>query len=70
MTTILKTVVPASIGPVERKLGYVYVHDIELDGDEDLAVGQRVEVVDEGGQMFAATIVGYTDRTWKLAIRP
>lgn len=54
MTTILKTVVPASIGPVERKLGYVYAHDIELDGDEDVAVGQRVEIVDEGGHMLAA----------------
>jgi hypothetical protein len=48
MVTLLKTVVRAQVGPLQRQTGRVYVHDIELDGDENLTLGQRVEILDEG----------------------
>ena len=53
--TITKIVVPATVGPAAVAGSRTYVHDIELDGDENLAVGQRVEVRDEPGRFFAAT---------------
>lgn len=53
MTTITKTVVSIDIGPLERKHGYVYVPDVHLDGDEDLEVGQRVEIFDGGGRYWS-----------------
>jgi hypothetical protein len=31
MVTLLKTVVRAQVGPLQRQTGRVYVHDIELD---------------------------------------
>jgi hypothetical protein len=44
------------VPPNARPCGYVYVHDVELDGDEMLTVGSRVEFRDEGGQYLAATV--------------
>ena len=44
--TVIKTVVPAVVGPTELEAGRTYVHDLELDGDENLAVGDRVEIRD------------------------
>jgi hypothetical protein len=68
--TITKIVVPATVGPAELAAGRTYVHDIELDGDENLAVGQRVEVRDEAGRFFAATITGRDGARWQLTLRP
>jgi hypothetical protein len=33
--------IAAEVGPLQRLTGRVYVHDVELDGDEDLGVGDR-----------------------------
>ncbi len=56
MVTLLKTVVRAQVGSLQRQTGRVYVHDIELDGDENLTLGQRVEILDEGDSYTAARI--------------
>ncbi|GEM_PF-5609442 len=68
--TIMKTVVPASVGPLELKVGYAFVGDVELDGDEDLEIGKRVEVCDEAGRYFAAVVTEYTDHVWRLKLTP
>ena len=54
--TVLKVVITTEVRPNARPSGYVYIHDVELDGDEMLAVGTRVEIRDEGGQYLAATV--------------
>ena len=50
MVTITKLVVPASVGPAELAAGRAYVHDAELEGDEELTIGMRVEVLDDAGR--------------------
>jgi hypothetical protein len=67
---ITKTVVPAVVGPAELDAGKTYVHDVELDGDENLAIGDRVEIRDEAGRMFAATVTDRIGDRWQLTIQP
>ena len=57
-------------GQAEVQAGRTYVHDAELDGDEELSVGMRVEVVDEAGRYFAATITGHEGQRWQLTLMP
>ena len=47
--TITKPVVAIEVAPHARPDGFVYVHDVQLEGDENLRLGTRVEVQDEGG---------------------
>lgn len=54
--TVTKVVVPVEVPPNARPDGFVHVHDVQLDGDEDLVVGTRVEIQDEGGFYLAATV--------------
>ncbi len=68
MTT--KTLVRATVGPTELALGHAYVHDIELDGDEGLAVGKEVVVLDDAGRHFAATVVKHDGCLWNLQLIP
>lgn len=68
--TITKIVVPASVGPAERAAGRTYVHEFELEGDEELAIGQRVEVRDESGRFFAATVTKRAGPRWQLTLEP
>jgi hypothetical protein len=68
--TITKIVVPATVGPAELAAGHAYVDDMELDGDENLQIGLRVEIRDDAGAMFAATVTGYTDHRWQLTLKP
>jgi len=72
--TVTKVVVSAEVGPLQRSTGTVYVHDVELDGDENLQIGDRVEVRDEGGGLWAATVEAVTSdelgRRYQLAVRP
>ncbi|MGC8510460.1 MAG: hypothetical protein ACP5PB_06275 [Acidimicrobiales bacterium] len=68
MTTVTKVQVPATVGPVELKLGVCYVYDAELDGDENLQIGQRVEILDGAGRQFAAEIVERESRRWRLRL--
>lgn len=70
MTAIQKTIVPTEVGPAELTAGVVYAHDYELDGDEELEVGQRVEIRDGAGRFHAATVVQRVGPRWKLAIQP
>jgi hypothetical protein len=70
MTMLSKLVVPASVGPAELEAGRAYVHDAELEGNEELAVGMRVEVLDDAGRYFAATVTDRTGRRWQLALQP
>src|SRR5262245_57698308 len=47
MVRINKLVVLATVGPAELAAGRARVHDAELESDEDLSVGMRVEVLDD-----------------------
>ena len=70
MATIQKTVVTTEIGPREIAAGVAYVHDIELDDDEQLKDGQRVEIRDGGGTFRAAIVDGRVGPRWRLRIQP
>ncbi len=54
--TVTKLVVTVEVAPSARPDGFVYVHDVQLEGDENLELGTRVEVQDEGGHFLAATV--------------
>ena len=69
-STVSKLLIPAAVGPTELAAGRTYVHDVELDGDEDLAIGMRVEVCDDAGRMFAATVTDRAGSRWQLTIQP
>ena len=62
-------VVPASIGPAELEVGRAYVHDAELEGDEELTIGMRVEVLDDAGRFFAATVTDRVGPRWQLTLQ-
>lgn len=66
--TISKVVVRGEVGPLQLAAGCTYVHDAELEGDENLAIGQRVEVLDDAGRYFAAVVAGRRDRYWRLLL--
>lgn len=72
--TVTKLVVTAEVGPLQRSTGIVYVHEVELDGDENLQIGDRVEVRDEGGGLWAATVEAITrdelGSRYQLTLRP
>jgi hypothetical protein len=72
--TVTKLVVPAEVGPLQRSTATVYVHDVELEGDENLHIGDRVEVRDEGGELWAATVEAVTrdelGQRYRLSLRP
>lgn len=68
MTTITKVVVPATVGPLELSRGVTYVHDVELDGDEGLHIGMRVEILDEAGRYFSARVAAREGRRWRLEL--
>jgi hypothetical protein len=69
-STISKLLIPAAVGPAELAAGRAYVHDAELDGDEDLAIGTRVEICDDAGRLFAATVTDRVGYRWQLTIQP
>ena len=69
-STISKLLIPAPVGPAELAAGRTYVHDAELDGDKELAIGMRVEALDESGRLFAATVAGRVGHRWQLTIQP
>ena len=70
MVTITKLVVPASVGPAELAAGRADVHDAELEGDEELTIGMRVEVLDDAGRYFAATVTDRIGHRWQLTLQP
>lgn len=58
MRQVTRTVVQVELPPLCRASGHVYVHEAALDGDENLQVGQRIEVLDEGGACYPAEVAG------------
>jgi hypothetical protein len=72
--TVTKVVVTTEVGPLQRSTGSVYVHDVELDGDENLGVGDRVEVRDEGDAFWAASVEEITvdelGNRYRLRLQP
>jgi hypothetical protein len=56
------------VSPAEVAVGRAYVHDVELDGDEQLAIGMPVEVCEDAGRLFAATVTDRTGPRWQLTI--
>lgn len=54
--TVTKIVVVVEVPPTARPNGFVDVHDVQLEGDENLEIGTRVEIQDEGGYFLAATV--------------
>jgi len=69
-STVTKLVIPGTVGPTELAVGRTYVHDWELDGDEELEIGTRIEICDEAGRMFAATVTDRIGDRWQLTIQP
>ncbi len=67
--TVSKLLIATAIGPAELAAGRAYVHDAELDGDEDLSIGTRVEICDDAGRMFAATVTNRDGHRWQLTIQ-
>jgi hypothetical protein len=70
MVTITERVVPASVGPAELASSRTYVHDAELEGDDVLTIGMRVEVLDDAGRYFAATVTDRIRRRWQRTLQP
>lgn len=54
--TITKPLFSLELSPTARQQGVAYVHDVELDDGQELHPGDRVEIRDEGGAFFAATV--------------
>ncbi len=63
-STVTKLLILGSVGPGELAAGRTYVHAAELDGDEALQIGTRVETCDEAGRMFAATVTDRIGERW------
>lgn len=70
MATIQKTVVKTEVGPREIAAGAAYVHDIELEDAGELKAGQRVEILDGGGNFYAAVVDERVGPRWRLRIQP
>lgn len=49
-------VIRAEVPPQARPAGHLYVHEVQLDGDEDLLIGTELDVIDEGGNELAAVV--------------
>jgi hypothetical protein len=50
--------ITTTVGPTELTAGRAYVHDIELDDGEELAIGMAVKVLDVAGRVFDAVVTG------------
>jgi hypothetical protein len=67
---MLMLLIATTVGPAEIAAGRAYVHDVELDGDEELAIGTRVEVEDVSGRLFDAVVTGRVGARWQLTLNP
>jgi len=72
--TIIKLVFEIEITPVQRSLGVVYLHDMDLDDGQHLGVGDRIELRDEGGFYYAGTVQaiepGRLGRRYRIRVQP
>ena len=61
------------ITPVQRSLGVLYLHDVDLDDGQRLGVGDRIELRDEGGFYYAGTVQaiepGRLGRRYRVRVR-
>lgn len=69
MATLTRTVLTADLSGVAEG-GWTFVHDYSLDGDEDLHVGDHVEVVDGCGRRVYAKVAKRDEEAgyWYLRI--
>ena len=67
-------VLEVELSPVARQEGVTYLHDVHLDADVRLGVGDQLRLRDEGGAPWDATVVAVAvvrfGREYRLAIRP
>jgi hypothetical protein len=68
--SMLLPLIATTVGPAEITAGRAYVHDIELDGDENLAIGTRVEVQDTSGRLFDAAVTRRVGARWQVPLKP
>lgn len=61
------------LSPVARQNGVTYLHDVDLDTDVELRVGDELRLRDEGGTAWDATVVAVETvrfgRKYRLTIR-
>ena len=62
--------IATTVGPAESAAGRAYVHDVELGGDEEFAIGMPVEVQDASGRIFDAVVTGRVGARWQLTLNP
>jgi hypothetical protein len=67
---MLMLLIATTVGPAELTAGRAYVHDIELDGDDDIAIGMPVEVQDAAGRLFDAVVARRVGARWQLTVTP
>jgi hypothetical protein len=63
-TSLTKTVVSVEVPPQARPYGRFHIHEAQLDGDENLALRGRIEILDEGGQYVPAVVEEITHDTF------
>ncbi|WP_147794192.1 hypothetical protein [Cellulomonas sp. Y8] len=63
-TSLTKAVVSVEVPPQARPNGHFYIHEAQLDGDENLAELDRIEILDEGGRYVAAVVEEITHDTF------
>ena len=71
--TSRKALFDLELSPVARQKGVAYLHDVDLDGDE-LKPGARIEIRDEGGALYGATVEAVEEARfgdkYRLLIQP
>lgn len=55
--TMRTPLLDVELNPTSHRTGTVYLDSVELDADQVLQVGDRVELRDEGGAIYTATVV-------------
>lgn len=67
-------VVDVELSPMARQTGVAYIHDVELDAGVELGVGDRLQLRDEGGALWDATVAAVEPvrfgRKYRLTMRP
>ena len=59
--------IKVQVGPAEEAAGVVYVHDVELEPEHELEVGQRVTVMDEA-YVVEALVEERVGPRWRLRL--
>ena len=71
MTTSVPTF-DLELSPMVRQIGVAYLHDVDLEAGQELAVDDRVRVRDEGGHLWDAVVTAVEEarlgRKYRLSI--